>query len=514
MSTVSGSVPVHASGPDGWPRSERAVVFALGLASMIVSMNLTLVVPILGLIQESLDTTAANAGWVTTATLLSAAVFTPVLGRLGDQHGRKPALVGVLVVLIVGSVLAATTHSLPWLITGRVLQGAATALFPLALSVLREEIGPRRLPTALAMASGGFAFGSGVGLAAAGLLTWGPDPDYRGVFWVATGAAVIVLVAVLTLVPATRHTIGGRTDVLGTLSLAAALVLLLLPVTQGHAWGWSAPITIGCFAGSVVMAAVWVLVERRVPDPLVDMRMFVHRPVLFANAAGFLVGYGTFALVIGVSYLVQTPPEVAGYGFGASVLLATVGYLLPSTVVSLLTAPVGGQLVRRFGPRVVLVLSSAFGTAGFVWLALDLGRAPSVIAGAALVGAAISLGYAAMPTIIVSGVPQHESGIANGLNSIFRSAGGAVGSAVIITVLAARSIEGSPAGAPALPAESQFTLSFLLAGGAFALITLVAFLGLRHIGVAGHHAAEAAPDPGRGPAAASPGLSPPAPRGR
>ncbi|PWI42866.1 MFS transporter [Streptomyces sp. ICBB 8177] len=463
------------------PRSETAVVFALSLAAMVVSMMQTLVIPILGLIQTDLHTTTANTSWVTTATLLSAAVFTPLLGRFGDQHGKKRTLVAVLVVMVAGSVLAAVTHSLLWLIVGRVLQGAATAIFPLALSVLREEIRPAKLPGAMAMVSGTLAFGSGLALVSTGLLTSGSHPDYRSAFWLATGLAALALLAVVFLVPATRQTTGGRTDVLGALTLAAALVLLLLPITQGHDWGWSSARTLACFTGAVVMAVVWVMVEKRVREPLVDMGMFVHRPVLFSNLAGLLVGFGSFALFIGVSYLVQMPSAIAGYGFDASVLRASVEYLLPGTIVSLLAAPVGGQLVRHHGPRLVLVLASVAGTAGFGWIALDHQHSASVIVGAMLVGAAISFGYAAMPAVIVASVPHHQTGIANGINSISRSTGSAIGSATITTVLASKSIAHLPPGAPALPAESQFTLTFVIAGVALLLVSAVAGLGLRRI---------------------------------
>ncbi|MEU5052232.1 MFS transporter [Streptomyces sp. NPDC021096] len=462
-------------------RNETVIVFALSLAAMVVSMMQTLVVPILGLIQNDLETTSANVSWVTTATLLSAAVFTPLLGRFGDQHGKKKTLVGVLIVMVAGSVLAAVTHSLLWLIVGRVLQGAATAIFPLALSVLREEVRPAKLPGAMAMVSGTLAFGSGLALVATGLLTSGDDPDYRSAFWLATGLAALALIAVVTLVPATRETTGGRTDVLGALTLAATLVLLLLPITQGHEWGWSSARTLGCFAGAVVMAVVWTLVERKVREPLVDMKMFAHRPVLFANLAGLLVGFGSFALFIGVSYLVQMPSKITGYGFDASVLRASVEYLLPSTIVSLLAAPVGGQLVRHKGPRLVLLLASLIGTAGFVWIALDHEHTFSVIAAGMFVGAAISLGYAAMPAVIVASVPPKQTGIANGINSISRSTGSAIGSAMITTVLASKSIEHLPPGAPKLPAESQFTLTFVIAGTAFLLVSAVAWLGLRKI---------------------------------
>ncbi|MFD0008411.1 MFS transporter [Streptomyces sp. NPDC127178] len=442
-------------------------------------MMQTLVVPILGLIQSGLGASSAEVSWVTTATLLSAAVFTPLLGRFGDQHGKKPTLIGVLAVMIVGSVLAATTDSLLWLIVGRVLQGAATAIFPLALSVLRDEVPARRLPGAMALVSGTLAFGSGFALVTTGLLTRGEDADYHRVFWLATGLAAVTLLAVALLVPASRTKTGGRTDILGALTLGLFLVLLLLPISQGHEWGWASARTLGSFAGAVVMAGVWTFTESRVREPMVDMRMFLHRPVLFSNLAGLFVGFGMFAQFLGVSYLAQVPRDVAGYGFGASVLRASVEYLLPSTIASLVVSQFGGVLIRRIGPRLTLALSAVIGIIGFTWLAAAHSSTPSVIGAGMAVGTAISLGYAAMPALIVAGVPPHQTGIANGINSISRSVGSAIGSALITSLLASRTIENLPAGVPPLPAESQFTLSFALAGIAFAFVLALSLVGLK-----------------------------------
>ncbi|MFI6638775.1 MFS transporter [Streptomyces sp. NPDC050504] len=467
----------HRGASAGTP-GRTSVVLALGLAAMVVSMMQTLVVPVLSIIQADLDATTANVSWVTTATLLSAAVFTPLLGRFGDQHGKKSTLVGVLLVMIAGSVLAATTTSLTWLIVGRVMQGAATAIFPLALSVLREEIEPAKLPGAMALVSGTLAFGSGLALVGAGLLTQGSDPDYHRVFWLAVVLAVVALAGVVFLVPASRSKTGGRTDWLGALTLALLLVLLLLPISQGHEWGWTSGRTLGAFAGAVVMAALWVATERRVREPMVDMEMFVHRPVLFTNVAGLLLGFAMFAQFIGVSYLVQMPEPLAGYGFGASVLDAAVVYLLPTTLVSLVGAQLGGVLVRRVGARVTLAAGACFGVLGFAWLTAAHDTTASVIGAGMVIGLAISFGYASMPALIVAGVPAHQTGIANGINSISRSVGSAIASAVITSLLASKTIA-LPKGMPALPQESQFTLSFAIAGGAFALVVLVALLGLR-----------------------------------
>ncbi|MFH8609347.1 MFS transporter [Streptomyces sp. NPDC018029] len=475
----------HAAPPK--PTGQTALVLVLGLAAMVVSMMQTLVVPILSIIQHDLDATTSGVSWVTTATLLSAAVFTPLLGRFGDQHGKKPTLVGVLLVMIAGSVLAATTTSLTWLIVGRVMQGAATAIFPLALSVLREEIRPAKLPGAMALVSGTLAFGSGLALVGAGLLTQGSDPDYHRVFWLAVVLAVVALIGVVTVVPASRSKTGGRTDWLGAGTLALLLVLLLLPISQGHEWGWTSGRTLGAFAGAVVMAVVWVLAELKVKEPMVDMKMFAHRPVLFTNLAGLLLGFAMFAQFIGVSYLVQMPEELAGYGFGASVLDASVVYLLPTTVVSLVAAQFGGILVRRIGARVTLAVGAAFGVAGFAWLTLAHGTSASVIGAGMVIGLAISFGYASMPALIVASVPAHQTGIANGINSISRSVGSAVASAMITSLLASKTIA-LPAGMPALPQESQFTLSFAIAGAAFVLVVAVALAGLTR-----HHAPRTQP---------------------
>lgn len=470
-------VTTHRTAPER-QTGGLGLVLVLGLAAMIVSMMQTLVVPILGIIQDDLGTTTSAVSWVTTATLLSAAVFTPLLGRFGDQHGKKPTLVAVLVLMAAGSVLAAATDSLPWLIVARVMQGAATAIFPLALSVLREEIPPARLHSAMALVSGTLAAGSGIALVGAGLLTQGPDPDYRRVFWLAFGLAVLALAAVLVVVPGSRHKAGGRTDWLGAGSLAAMLVLLLLPLSQGHEWGWTSGRTLGLFAGFAATAVLWVLVERTVREPMVDMKMFVHRPVLFTNLAGLLVGFAMFTQFIGVAYLVQVPKELAGYGFGATVLGASVVYLLPTALVSLVAAQFGGVLMSRIGARLTLAASAAFGVAGFAWLTLAHGSTAGVILAGMVAGVAISFGYAAMPALIVDGVPHHQTGIANGINSISRSVGSAVASAVVTTLLASKTIEHLPAGVPPLPAESRFTLSFALAGGAFLLVGLVALIGL------------------------------------
>ncbi|MCM6777640.1 MFS transporter [Nocardia sp. CDC159] len=446
----------------------------LAFAAMIVTVMQTQAVPILGLIATKLHVSTTSVSWVTTATLLSAAVCTPLLGRIGDLYGKKPTLLAVLVVAAIGSTVSALADSLGVLLVGRALQGVATAIFPLALAMLREEIPHARLHNAMAIVSGTLGFGGGLGLVATGLLTKGSDPNYHIVFWFTAVLSVLALIAAAVAVPATGKRHPGSVDLPGAVALGGFLVLLLLPISQGHEWGWTSAATLGCFAASIVFAVAWVIVERKVAAPLVDLKMFAHRPVLFTNLSGMFIGFAMFLLFMGISYLAQMPKHVAGYGFEASILRASVEYLLPTALASMVAAPIGGILVGKLGGRLVLALAGLVGTAGFAWLALSHDGSASVIWGGVVVGAAISLAYAAMPALIAGAVPHHQSGIANGINSISRTVGSSLGSAIITTLLTAKLLPHLP-----LPEEGQFTVAFWVGAGACAATILAALLGLR-----------------------------------
>ncbi|MFJ4467782.1 MFS transporter [Streptomyces sp. NPDC089424] len=448
----------------------RGLVLALGLGAVVVSMMQTLVVPVLGTIQRDLRAPAADASWLTTATLLSAAVCTPLLSRMGDRYGRRPVLIGVMAVTAAGSLLAALAEDLPLLIVGRFLQGVSTAVFPLAQAVLRAELPAQRLPAAMGTLSGGLALGTGSALVGAALLTRGDTPDFHGVFRLATAVSVLSLVAIVAYVPPSRSASGAGTDWRGAAGLTLTLLLLLLPLSRGGVWGWTSGWTLGCLAACGVAATIWARGERSVPHPLIDMDVLVHRPVLLAHLAGLLLGFAMFSQFILVSALVQVPPS-AGYGFGASVLDASVRYLLPSSLASLAAAQVAGPLMRRGGPRPTLAIGSVTGALGFALLAGCHGSSAAVQVSGVLVGVAIAFGFAALPAALMALVPPAHTAVANGVNSVARSVGSAVAGA-LVAVLVAAGEQGRP------PAESRFTACFALAGAALLLIAVLAGPGM------------------------------------
>ncbi|WP_127550148.1 MFS transporter [Actinoplanes sp. OR16] len=450
----------------------RLLLLAAAAATFLLSLIQSIPVPVLPQIAQQLDADPTVVGWVTTATLLAASACTPLLGRLGHVVGIKPVFIGTLVVTLAGSVLAATAHDVTWLIVARVLQGTSFGLFPLGMSLLRHELPAARLTSGMATVSSTLGVGGGVALVAAGLLTQG-DADYRRIFWLSAAVTAVALALAFTL--PRRAGSGGRVDVLGAIVLSAGLVSLLLPISQGHTWGWTSPRVLILFAAAIVILVGFWFLERRTAAPLVSVEMLRRRPILIANLAAMAVGFAMFALQLATSYFVQSPRAATGFGFTATSLQTSLIFLLPGAAASVVMGPLAGRLMGRIGARNVLVLACGLAALGMASLTVLHGTRAETITAFVVASCAIAMAYAAMPALLVSHVQPAETGIANSVNSIMRTVGGTIGGALVITILAAQSESYGPV---SLPTENAYRLSYALGAIVFAVGGLLVLLFL------------------------------------
>jgi MFS family permease len=448
-------------------RGPRALVAALSLVALTVAVLQTAVVPILGIIAQQLHASSVAVSWAVTANLLAAAASTPLIGRVADLHNKKHVLLAVLAVVLLGSVLAATTTSLALLIFARVLQGVSYSLYPICVAILREELPEGGVVGALAVLSGTLGFGGGMGLVVTGLLMDG-SAGYHRVFWLATGFVVFVIAVAIAAIPSRSTSTDGTIDWLGAAGLAAGLSAVLLTITQGNSWGWSAPSTIGFAAFGVIVLVAWWAWERRRTHPLVSTEMLTRRPVLLTNLATVFVGMGLYFGFLGLTQFVQVDRAAAGYGFSASVLHASLVYLLPGALTGFVTATLSGRFIDRFGARPVLVTGALAGVVGFLWLALAHSQPWQVIVAGIWTNAYISLAYGALPALVVSEVDSNETGVATGVNAIARTVGSAIAAAVVAVLL------GRTNSTTGVPPEHGFVTIFIAgavtAGLAMALI--------------------------------------------
>lgn len=454
------------------PRGARLLVPVLCFIVTTIAVMQTSVVPIVGTIREQLGVSTTAAGWVLTANLLAAAVTTPLLGRLADLRGKRPVLLTVLVVVFVGSLLCAAADSFALLLIGRVLQGVSFALFPVGIAVLRVELPPERLIGAMGLFSGTLGVGGAIGMVLTGLMVSGGD--YRRVFWLVAAFNAVALLSAFLVVPRRPRSADGRIDWLGAALLAVGLALVLLALSEGGTWGWASAPTLGSTALGLAVLAAWLLFERHVDEPLVPPRMLTDRPVFVVHGAAFLVGMAMFVSFLATAYFVQTPPAVAGYGFGATVLEATAVYMLPGALVGVVAAALAGRLIHRFDARWVLIGACILGIAGFALVAVVHDRSWQLIVSGILVTTFVSLAYAALPALLVAEVRPDQTGVANSINSIARTVGSSLSSAVVTTLLATLTVPDT-----GVVRESAFVAAFGLGVGAAAAAALLVLVGGR-----------------------------------
>jgi EmrB/QacA subfamily drug resistance transporter len=473
-----------ASPLDTSPRLSRHAV-VLGLltgAGIALALMQTLVIPALPVLQRELGTSPGRATWLVTSFLVSSSVLTPIIGKLGDAHGKKRMLVLTLAVFGLASLGAACAWSLESLVAFRALQGVGAAIFPLSFGIIRDEFPPAKVGVAIGTVSSVFGIGGGVGLVFSGLIV--ERLGWEWLFLLGAIPALAAAVLVARHVPESPVKTPTRPDYLGAAALSAGFGALLLALSEGEAWGWTSPGVAALLGGSVLVLWAWVAIERRVAEPLVDLQTLARRGMAATNVATLLLGFSLTAFFVLVPGFVQTAPE-AGYGFGASPSEAGL-LLLPFSAAMILSGPVGGALGTRHGRAVPLRIGLALGAAALALLAGLHSEPWMVAAWLPLMGCGVAFALAAVGALVLDHSRAHETGVASAMNSIMRTAGAAVGAQIAAAIVSARTPDGA-----AVPLEDGFTIAFAMgAAGLVAALCVTLLLGRPGAALAG-----AAPEP-------------------
>ena len=441
------------------------ITAVLAIAGMSASFMQTIVLPIQSELPGLLNAEREQTAWVVTATLLASCIAFPIAGRLGDLYGKRRVALGLLGFLVVGSVIAALATDVVTLIVGRALQGAVMGLIPIGIAILRDVLPVERLNGGIALVSATLGFGGAIALPLSALIS--EFLDWHWLFWCSAALGAVNFLLVLAFVPVSTLRSPGRLDVPGAIGLAVGLAGVLLAVSQGDAWGWTSPATLGCAAGGLAVLVAWGWYQLRVDSPLVDLRVTVRPAVLFTNLSALAIGFGFFAGNIALPQILELPAGTpAGSGMGLSLLIAGL-VLAPGALAAMLMAPFSAWLGKRFGGRVLVLAGPLVVAAGYAFGLLLHTEVWHILLINVLLGAGIGLSFAGMPMIIMRSVPSTETASANSINSLARALGTTSSAAVIALILSANTVTvGDGAEALALPTTNAFLLTFLVSGAA------------------------------------------------
>lgn len=442
-----------------------------------------MVFPALGTFKEELGASTAWTTWVLTGFLVSAAVATPILGRLGDQFGKERMLIVCLSLFLAGCIGAGAAWDIWSLIGFRVLSGAGGALFPLSFAIIRDEFPAEKVKVGIGLLSAVFGVGGGFGIVLSGVIV--DHGSWRWIFVLGSIPVAASIWLVHRYVPESPVRSPSRVDVPGAILLSGALVSLLVALTEGSSWGWGSPLLLGVALLSGACFALWGVVEARSSAPMVDLRMLAHRPVLLTNVATLVSGFALFSCFVLVPAFVEAESRY-GYGFGATATQAGL-FLLPSSLAMLFAGPLAGQLGRRHGSKWPLAGGMAVVAVAAALFAFAHDERWHVYLASALLGVGVGAAFAAMAALIAENVHATEMGVASGMNTVVRVIGSVVGAQVGAALLSEQTI-----GRSAIPAESAFTTTFALSA-ATAVVAAAIALAIRARPLRGLQPAEALP---------------------
>jgi MFS family permease len=450
-------------------------------ATMIAGIVSSLGAPLLPEVARTMHVSLSSAQWSLTVALLAGAISAPTLGRLGDGRYRREAIIGELIIVFIGSVIAGFANSLPVLIVGRVMQGSGIGLAPITMAAARAHLPADRSRQVIAMLSVIGAAGAGLAYPISGLLA--TAVSLRAAFFFGGVLSGAILLLAIVAIPSSRHGEAVSLDVRGVITIAAGLVPLLLGIAQGQAWGWWSGRTIAAFALAALILGFWVLTQLRGERPLVDLRQLRHRPVLVANAAALTLAVSLYVFITAITEFIQAPSS-AGYGFGVSTLVAGL-VLVPFSVIGLLASRLAARVVASLGANNVLVVGSLLTAAVGAFFGVAHNALWEAFVAMGILGLAFGFSFAAIPGMVTRAVPGRETGSALGLYQVIRAVGFSIGSALTASILAASIGDSS-----VLPTAHGYVLALWVGSGvamAAALVTLVLGRGAKlpiHIALA------------------------------
>lgn len=447
-------------------RGSRGLVFALAIGVLSFSMMQTLLVPALPTFMVEFGIDASLAGWILTSYLLCGAVAAPILGSLGDRYGHRRILLATLGTFVAGGVLAALAPTLPVLLVGRVLQGASTATFPLALAIVRRHTEGQAQRSATGWLSGTMGLGAGAALVVGGVIVESLSWHWLFVTGAAMGMLSIALAVIF--VPASQRGQAARTDWPGTVLLTVGLLALLLAISQGGSWGWGSASVLGLVALALAALTALVLVERRTEAPLIDVRTLARPALAITNGLTLFLGFIPYLFYVGLPVLLQANPA-AGFGQGFTVTQTGIA-LLPGAILVFLGGRFAPWLIGRTSSKFTALIALGVMGIGSLGVALAPQSLTVIVVFFSLVGLGNGIGFAVVSDLVASIAPRTEIAAALGVNGVLRTVGSALGAPISTTVLTSVSVAAS--GASTLGSFTALFVIGAVVSGAGALFSL------------------------------------------
>ncbi|MGB8311809.1 MAG: MFS transporter [Halobacteriota archaeon] len=453
------------------------IIIILGFIAVMVMFTESMLIPALPTLQSEFNTTETWIAWVLTIYLVVGTIATPIFGKLGDAFGKKKFLLVCMTLYTFGVTANGFAWNLQSLLGFRALQGLGMAMFPLAYAIIRDELPPEKVAMSTGIVSAMFGVGTAVGLVLGAWIT-----DNFG--WRMTYHSIIPVAVVVTLLAAYKLKESpiltpSKVDIVGATAFSVAILSFLVAMTEGERWGWMSQNTLGLLGVALIFIVLFVAIEMRVKDPMINLAVLSKRNVFFANMTALIAGLSMFMMFQSITYLLRLPAPV---GFNASIF--ETGLLqVPGAILLLVVGPIAGIVVNKRGAKLPLVLGVVVLAVSFAYFYAFNSTKLEIVLGLVVMMVGMGLMMVSMINIIIQSVSQAQTGIATAMNTVFRTIGGVIGPTIAgVYLMRYKSpiMIPTPRGlitGPLLPNHTAFDYIFLTALGiSLAGIVLTLFI--------------------------------------
>ncbi|WP_400247837.1 MDR family MFS transporter [Niallia sp. JL1B1071] len=408
-------------------KKKLSIMIAIMAAMFFAAINQTIVSTAMPKIISILDGMDYYT-WTINIYMLTSTIATVLVGKLSDMYGRKPFLLIGILLFMVGAFLTGTSNDVFQFIAYRGIQGIGAGIIQSsAFTAVGDLFPPRERGKWMGLLTAVFGFSSVLGPLLGGYLV--DHLDWHWLFWIFLPIGVIAFGMIMALFPKVEGSGKQSIDYIGSFFMTIAIVPLLLAFSwAGTEYAWGSARILGLIAASIIFAIVFVLVEKKVKNPILPLHLFQNNIVTVSNLIGFIMNFGMMGAMIYISFFVQgvlgISPTYAGY------------VTMPMSIVMVISSTIIGQLISKTGKYKRFALIGVPTMIAGMAIMIFMNSVPMAILSMIVFGLGLGIGMPVFSIATQNAVSHKELGVVTASTQLFRNLGGTIGIAVMGTVMA------------------------------------------------------------------------------
>ncbi|MGC8546525.1 MAG: MFS transporter [Thermoplasmata archaeon] len=402
----------------------KSTIAVMAIAGTMIMYVETMVTPALPVLSKFFSASYDSLSWIVTSYLISGTISAAIFGKLADIYGKKKVFVILSLVYAIAVSFGGFANTLTEFIIIRAIQGLGMGMLPVAFALLNDELPKNELPLAQGIISATFTVGASLGLVVGAWIT--QNYDWQWSYHSAIPIAFGLFIASLVILEESPYRKEETIDYGGIFLLSIGLVSAILVLSEGVYWGWTSYLILSLAFLAVASFSLFLIYENTVTQPFINLKLLKIRNIFLANLTGLFASGGMFYLFYTIPPLLQDP---APAGFGKDILTSGL-VMVPGSLMAIVFAPIGALIVRKYGPKLSIIIGTGVMLVAFILLYFNRGNVTSITEDAIFIGSGTSFVFVGIINMIIISTPRDSTGMVTGMNTVFRNIGSTISPAI------------------------------------------------------------------------------------